>query len=53
MDSVFKFNLAYDVCMTLPLYYQNSQQMLLMQVKEYSKIVPIFNCEKQVLNFGG
>ena len=42
MDSVFKYNLAYDVCMSLPVYHQNNRQMLQMQVKEYAK-TPVCN----------
>ena len=51
MYSVFKHNLAYDVCMSLIVYYQNSWQVLQIQIKDYAKIMPICNCEKQVLNF--
>ena len=43
MNSVFKRNLAYDACMSLPVYHQNSQQMLQMEVKEYAKTMPICN----------
>ena len=37
MDSVFKYNLFYDMCMYLPVYHQNSQQTLQTQVEEYTK----------------
>ena len=54
MDSVFKYNLTCSIIvyMSLPVYHENSQQTLQMQIKEYAKIMPKCNLKKKTI-FGG